>query len=163
MRVLGVDPGSRSTGWGVVVRDHGRYRALASGAILTGGGEMGPRLWTIHRGLQEVIAAHGPDCVALEAIFAHKSSTSALVLGQARGIVLLAAAQAGLPVFEYNASTIKKSVTGSGRADKDQVGRMVRMLLGEAFDGPHDRADALAIAMTHLAHAGLHAAIEGAR
>lgn len=143
-----------------MVRDRGRYRALASGAILPGTGDMALRLLAIHRGLKDIIHAHGPDCVALEAIFAHKSTTSALVLGQARGIALLAAAEAGLPVHEYNAMTIKKTVTGSGKADKAQMGKMVGMLVGEPIDGPHDRADAIAIAITHLSHAGLLAAVK---
>lgn len=154
MRVLGIDPGSRSTGWGVVVRDHGRYRVLASGAIRTrSDAPMPERLLAIHKGLADALALWQPDCVAIEAIFAHKSATSALVLGQARGVALLAAAASGAAVFEYNAATIKSSVAGSGRADKDAVGRMVKLLVGDTVEGPHDAADAVAIAITHHAHA----------
>lgn len=159
MKVLGIDPGSRSTGWGVVTREQGRYRLLAAGAIRPKPDQPMPtRLREIHEGLLAALATFSPDAVAIEAIFAHKSSTSALVLGQARGVALLAAAGAGLEVFEYNAMTIKSSVAGSGRADKEAVGKMVAMLLGGHIEGPHDAADAVAIAMTHHAHAHRHAA-----
>jgi crossover junction endodeoxyribonuclease RuvC len=159
MKVLGVDPGSRTTGWGVVVREQGRYRLLAAGAIVTDAAEPMPtRLLAIHAGLRAVIATQAPDVLAIEAIFSHKSATSALVLGQARGVALLVGAQSDLPVFEYNASTIKSSVAGSGRADKEAVGRMVEVLLGGKVEGPHDARDAVAIAMTHHAHAHRHAA-----
>jgi crossover junction endodeoxyribonuclease RuvC len=158
-KVLGIDPGSRSTGWGVVAREQGRYQLLALGAIRPDPSAPMPlRLKAIHDGLVAAIAAHDPVAIAIEAIFAHKSSTSALVLGQARGVALLAAASAGKAVFEYNASTIKLAVAGSGRAEKEAVGRMVEVLLGGPVDGPHDAADALAIAITHHAHAPGHAA-----
>lgn len=163
MRVLGIDPGSRTTGWAVVERERGRYHVVASGVIAAGDGEMGGRLLSIHRGLRAVLAEHQPESVAIEAIFAHKSSTSALVLGQARGVALLAAAEAGLSVSEYNAASVKKSVTGSGRADKEQIGRMVTLLVGDPLPGPHDRRDAVALAITHLAHAGFRAAVEAHR
>lgn len=159
-RVLGVDPGSRVTGWGLVTRDRGRYVYVDAGVIKVGDGEMAPRLLGIFSGLGEVIARLQPDCVALEAIFAHKSSTSALVLGQARGVAILAAARAGVPVHEYNAATMKKTVSGNGRADKAQMARAVGMLLGVPQEGAHDQADALALAITHLAHAGLRQALE---
>ncbi len=159
LKVLGIDPGSRSTGWGIVTREQGRYRLLAAGAIRPDPARPMPeRLLVIHTELGAVLALHAPDAVAIEAIFAHKSTTSALVLGQARGVALVAAAGAGLPVFEYNANTIKSAVAGSGRADKEAVGKMVAMLLGGRIEGPHDAADALAIAMTHHAHAHRHAA-----
>jgi crossover junction endodeoxyribonuclease RuvC len=161
MKVLGIDPGSRSTGWGVVTREQGRYRLLAAGAIHTKSDTPMPqRLLAIHQGLAAVILLHAPDVIAIEAIFAHKSATSALVLGQARGVALVAAAASGRPVFEYNAMTIKSSVAGSGRADKEAVGRMVGVLLGGPVEGPHDAVDAVAIAMTHHAHAHRHAAAE---
>ena len=100
-----------------------------------------------------MLTIHRPAVVAIEAIFHHKSSESALRLGQARGVALLAAAQANLPVFEYNAMTVKKSVTGNGRADKQQIKRAVSMLTGESPELPLDAYDAMAIAITHLAHA----------
>ncbi len=161
MRVFGIDPGSRTTGWAVVVREQGRYRLIAAGAVVTDSADPMPaRLHRIHSDLAAAITLHTPDVIAIEAIFSHKSATSALVLGQARGVALLAGAQSGRPVFEYNASTIKSSVAGSGHADKAAVTRMVEMLLGAPVAGPHDTADAVAIAMTHHAHAGRHAAAE---
>ncbi|MFZ5475546.1 MAG: crossover junction endodeoxyribonuclease RuvC [Myxococcota bacterium] len=154
MIVLGIDPGSRTTGWGVVTREHGRYRLLAAGACRTSPEDaMGVRLLAIHGELAGVLATWKPGAAALEQIFAHKSATSALVLGQARGVALLAAAAAGVPLFEYNAATIKASVAGSGRADKKAVARMVEVLIGGRIPGPHDAADAVAIAITHCAHA----------
>ncbi len=121
---------------------------------------MASRLLTIHDGLAALLLVHRPDQVAIEAIFRHKSSESALRLGQARGVALLAVGREELPIYEYNAMTVKKTVTGSGRADKDQVRRMVETLVGETVPGPHDAADAVAIAITHLAHAPRHQALE---
>lgn len=154
MTVLGIDPGSTVTGFGVVSWDRGRYVYVASGAIRTRP-EMGipARLCAIHDGLARVLAEHRPDSVAIEAIFKHKSSESALRLGQARGVALLACGQAGLEPAEYNNATVKASVGAHGRADKDAIGRMVTLLLGRTFDGPADETDALAIAITHLARA----------
>lgn len=120
---------------------------------------MATRLAQILQDLRGVMAVHRPTVAAIEAIFSHKSATSALVLGQARGVALAALAEGGLTVHEYNASVIKQSVTGSGKADKDQIGRMVDMLLGEAIVGGQDARDACAIAMTHHLHAGRIAAV----
>ena len=111
---------------------------------------MPTRLLVIHQGLAAVIAQYQPTAAAMEEIFSHKSAASALVLGQARGVALLAVA--GLPLATYNASTIKKTVSGSGNADKTQVARMVRTLLGLEGEAPADQTDALAIALTHLSH-----------
>lgn len=150
-RVIGIDPGSRTTGWGVVERVSGRMVRVASGVVRTRPDDPMPtRLQAIHLGLGAAIREFQPTAAALEEIFAHKSAASALVLGQARGVALLAVA--GLPLATYNNATIKKSVTGSGKADKDQVARMVQTLLGLAVEGPADETDALAIALTHLAH-----------
>lgn len=155
MRVIGVDPGSRVTGWAVVDRERGRYRLVAAGAIKPPtGAEIPDRLCAIHAGLVAAITTWAPETSAIEAIFSHRSATSALVLGQARGVALLALAQAGLEIHAYNASTVKLSVTGSGSADKGQIGRMVAALLGEAVAGPADASDAAAVAITHHAHAG---------
>jgi crossover junction endodeoxyribonuclease RuvC len=152
LKVLGVDPGSRSTGWGIVIRDAGRYRLVAAGSIRNGSETEAPeRLVAIYEGLKDVIQQYHPDCAAIESIFSHKSSQSALKLGQARGVALLAFAQAKLPIHEYNAMIIKSSVAGSGRAEKEQVQRMVKMLIGTEVEGPHDTADAIAIAITHHA------------
>ena len=154
-RVLGVDPGSRYTGWAVVLSAAGRFQLAAGGVITTDpAAPMASRLCQILLGLRGVIAVHQPDVAAIEQIFSHRSPQSALVLGQARGVALAALAEGTLSVHEYNASTIKHSVGGSGKADKDQVARMVQMLLGEQLDGRSDMQDACAIAMTHHLHAG---------
>ncbi len=157
MKVLGIDPGSRSTGWGIVVREAGRYRRVASGAIQTGRADpehssAPDRLREIYEELRTVLTLHRPDCAAIEVIFAHKSSISALKLGQARGVALLALAQQDIPIYEYNAMVIKTTVAGTGRAEKEQMERMVQMMLGVELSGPHDEADALAIAITHHVH-----------
>lgn len=153
MVVLGIDPGSQATGWALVTRSRGRYHLLDAGAIRTKSKDPIPhRLKVIYDGLCGILVVHEPTQVAIEAIFRHKSIESALRLGQARGVALLAAAD--LPVFEYNAMTVKKSVTGSGRADKDQLRRVVGMLTGaDTAKLAHDACDAAAIAITHLAHA----------
>jgi crossover junction endodeoxyribonuclease RuvC len=164
MLVLGIDPGSTATGYGLVTRQRGRYRMIAAGAIKTKSKDPIPqRLQEIYDGLCAIIQLHRPEVVAIEAIFRHKSSESALRLGQARGVALLAGAGADCPIFEYNAMTVKKSVTGSGRADKDQVRHMVGMLTGADMSALNaDATDAVAIAITHLAHAAHHAA-QGSR
>ena len=154
MRALGIDPGSTVTGWGVVSLDRGRYRLHASGCVKTSSSTpMADRLLAIHTELVHVFAEHAVDSVAIEAIFRHKSSESALRLGQARGVALLAAAQAGHNPAEYNTMTVKQSVGAHGNADKDAVARMVGALLGGIPEGPADVTDAIAIAITHLAHA----------
>jgi crossover junction endodeoxyribonuclease RuvC len=154
MITFGIDPGSTVTGWGIVRLHRGRHELLASGAIRTRSEDpMGARLKAIHTGLRDALHLQLPDAVAIEAIFRHKSSESALRLGQARGVALLAAAQAGFEPHEYNNQTVKRTVGASGRADKDAVQRMVEMLIGQPVTGPADTADAIAIAITHLAHA----------
>ncbi len=151
VRVLGIDPGSRTTGWGVVERVGGRLRAVGAGVVRSRPDDPMPqRLFTIFAGLSAVVAAHEPTEAAMEEIFSHRSAASALVLGQARGVALLSVA--GMPLHTYNASTIKKTVTGSGKAEKEQVARMVRTLLGLEGEAPADQTDALAIALTHLVH-----------
>lgn len=153
MRVLGIDPGSTVTGYGIVEKRRGRVHLIASGCVRTNSKiEMGERLRVIHAGLAEIFATHDVDEVAIEAIFRHKSSTSALTLGQARGVALLAAAQAGHVAHAYNPMTVKRSVGAHGRADKHAIRRMVNMLLGEEVPGPLDASDAVAIAITHCAH-----------
>ena len=151
MRVFGIDPGSTVTAFGVVSIERGRYRLIDWGAVRTSSEEeMGSRLLRIHRGLRDALERNAPDAAALETNFRHKSSESALRLGQARGVALLACAEAGLAPFEYNNTTIKRTVGAYGRADKEAVARMVRMLLGpEVPDEGADITDALAIAITH--------------
>lgn len=155
MVVFGIDPGSTVTGFGVVASERGRMRFVAAGAIRTSADEpMGERLLRIFRGLGAALDERPVDAVSIEAIFRHKSSESALRLGQARGVALLAAAERGHVAHEYNASTVKRTVGAYGKADKDAVARVVRMLLGSAVpDGPTDMTDALAIAITHCAYA----------
>jgi crossover junction endodeoxyribonuclease RuvC len=154
MLVLGIDPGSRITGWGLVRRERGRYVRVASGAIRPPREyPLARRLLVIHDELRGIVELHHPQVMAVEAIFRHKSSESALRLGHARGVILLVGARAELPIFEYHASHIKNALTGYGRADKVQVAKVVGMFLGETLEGPRDVTDALAVAITHLAHA----------
>ncbi len=154
MRVMGIDPGSRRTGWGIVERVAGRPRLVAAGALSTDPKDPMPqRLRTLHEGLRALLAVHRPDAVAIEEIFAHRSAASAIVLGQARGVALAVVALADVPVHTYNAMIVKRTVAGSGSADKAAMQRMVALLLGEDVPGPHDAADAVAIALTHQVHA----------
>jgi crossover junction endodeoxyribonuclease RuvC len=148
--VLGIDPGSRRCGYGVVARRGGRLELLESGVLSPGDRPMAERLAAILEGLSAVIGRTGPAEVSVEQVFAGVSPRSALVLGQARGVALAAAARAGLPVHEYAPSEVKLAFTGSGRASKDQMLRTARMLLG-ASCGRSDEADAIAIAVCHLA------------
>jgi crossover junction endodeoxyribonuclease RuvC len=153
MVVFGIDPGSTVTGYGVIATQRGRYELLAAGAIRTRAADpMEQRLLRIHDGILEALDRHAVDAVAIEAIFRHKSSESALRLGQARGVALLAAAKRGFSPVEYNAMTVKRTVGGYGKADKDQLARVVAMLLGARPDGPADATDALAIAICHCNH-----------
>ena len=153
MVVFGIDPGSTVTGFGVVERRRGRLHHIASGCVKTTPKQpMEERLMAIHTGLLVAIDAQPIDEIAIEAIFRHKSSESALRLGQARGVALLAAGQRGFSCTAYNPMTVKRSIGAHGRADKEGVARMVGMLLGEIPEGPPDLTDALAIAITHLNH-----------
>jgi crossover junction endodeoxyribonuclease RuvC len=154
MRILGIDPGSSVTGYGVVERRSGRLVHLAHGTVRPPrGAPLASRLDHLYRSVAEVIALHAPDCVAVEQVFVAASPRSALVLGQARGAILAAIAAAGLPVTEYAPARIKKSVTGNGRANKQQVKFMVRRLLALDRAPASDAADALAAAISH-ANAG---------
>ena len=156
MIVFGIDPGSTVTGFGIIERRRGRLLYLASGAIKTKSTQPMPtRLQIIYDGLMEAIHSAKPDEVAIEAIFRHKSSESALRLGQARGVALLAAAKCGYMASEYNPMTVKQCVGAHGKADKHGVARMVEVLLGTRPPGPTDVTDALAIAITHCMHARL--------
>jgi crossover junction endodeoxyribonuclease RuvC len=148
--VLGIDPGSRRCGYGVVAREGGRLRVLESGVLLPGERPMAERLGLILAGLERLLARARPDEVAVEQVFSGTSPRSALVLGQARGVALAVAARAGLPVHEYAPSAVKLAFTGSGRAGKDQMLRTARALLGVAAS-LSDEADAIAVAVCHLA------------
>jgi crossover junction endodeoxyribonuclease RuvC len=149
--VLGVDPGSLRCGYGVVAREGGRIRVVASGVLAPGALPMPVRLGLILDALDDVIRRTRPDEAAVEAVFSGASARSALVLGQARGVALAAAARAGLPVSEYAPSQVKLAFTGNGRAGKDQMLRTARMLLGTEAELA-DEADALAVAVCHLAY-----------
>ena len=147
MRVLGVDPGSRATGWGVVERSSGGVRYIAHGTIRTSAGPLEVRLAQIFRQLGEAIEAHRPERAVVERVFVASNPRSALVLGQARGAVLAAIGSAGVPVDELAAKEIKKAVTGVGSADKAQVQAMVARLLSLPSPPQQDAADALAAAL----------------
>jgi crossover junction endodeoxyribonuclease RuvC len=156
MRILGIDPGSNVTGYGIVERADGRLRHVAHGTLRPPRrAELPARLAALHRALCEVIRDHAPDLAVVEQVFVAASPRSALVLGEARGVALAAAAAAGLPVFEYGPRAIKLAVTGSGAAAKPEVQRMVRTLLSLAQRPPADAADALAAAICHMQGAAL--------
>ena len=147
--LLGIDPGSRHTGYGVIEQVGNRSRVLAFGTISTSGAEMAPRLGTIFAGLCEVMSAHRPEEVSIEKVFMARNPDSALKLGQARGAALTAVVQSGVPVFEYSARQVKQAVVGRGGAEKVQVAEMVKHLLGLEKRPQEDAADALAIALCH--------------
>jgi crossover junction endodeoxyribonuclease RuvC len=154
MRIFGIDPGSDRTGYGCVDTDGSRHRIVAAGAIATAAGAAFPdKLLVIHSRLAALILEHRPDCIAIENLFHAVNARSALKLGHARGVAMLAAVQAGVPVSEYTPAEIKRAVVGYGRAEKPQVQQMIKRLLGlAAIPSPHDAADALAVAICH-AHA----------
>lgn len=149
--MMGIDPGSRSMGYGFVETDGSAFRYVASGRIVPGAkNPLYTRLREIYEGLADVIAEYGPSEVVVEKVFFAKSARSALSLGQARGVALLAAASAGLKVHEYSALAVKKAVTGYGRAEKSQVQEMVKSLLDIRSALSPDGADALALALCHI-------------
>ena len=149
MRILGIDPGLRLTGFGVIEARGGALRYVTSGCVRSGDGDLAARLKTILEGLKEVIAAHSPVEVAIEKVFVNVNPQSTLLLGQARGTAICAAVLAGLPVAEYTALQVKQSVVGNGHADKEQVQHMVRRLLALPGEPSEDAADALACAICH--------------
>ena len=155
MRILGVDPGLSRTGWGVLERrSGGRLGFVASGAIPSKPGALAPRLAALFDALSDVVTAYAPDVAAVEKTFVNRDPAGALKLGHARGAALIAAARAGLPVFEYAPNAVKKTVVGVGHADKAQVAHMVKLLLPGADPASADAADALAVAICHAQHAG---------
>jgi crossover junction endodeoxyribonuclease RuvC len=154
MRILGIDPGSNATGFGVVERRGGQLAHVAHGTVRPPrGAPMAVRLAYLHGAIREVVAEYRPDVAVVEQVFVAASPRAALVLGQARGAVLSAVGAAGLAVSEYTASQIKQAVTGNGQAAKSQVQTMVRRLLGLDRTPAADAADALAVAIRH-AHSG---------
>lgn len=167
MRVFGIDCGSQRTGYGIIDSDGRRHRLVAAGVIQTLTKSPFPaRLKVIHSGLQKLLEQHAPDAVAVEQVFFASNVRTALQLAHVRGVTLLAAAQAGLPVGEYSPLEIKDSVVGYGRADKKQVQMMVASLLGSAEPTrSFDASDALAAAICHanISHAGTAVAAGGVR
>jgi crossover junction endodeoxyribonuclease RuvC len=160
---LGIDPGTRHLGWGVVSRTGNRLLHVAHGVIqLASTDSIATRLVELERQLTRVIADHRPTVSSVESLFFHKDAQAAAKLGHARGVVLLCLARAGIPIAEYAPAKIKRTIAGSGQADKRQVALMVRAAL--SLDGlpPADASDALAIAMTHLRLGGLLSALEEA-
>lgn len=161
IRILGLDPGLRRTGWGVVICEGSRLSHVAHGVIRAPeAGPLAGRLLCLFEALAAVIAAHRPDEAAVEEVFVNMNPASTLKLGQARAASLIAPAQAGLPVAEYATRLVKKAVVGAGSAEKDQVGFMVRRLLPGVGETCADSADALAVAIAHahLRGAALRAA-----
>lgn len=152
MRVLGIDPGLRNLGWGVIDTTGARIRHVANGICHSGSGELAARLLVLFDQLSEVVAAYCPDTAAVEQTFVNKDGAGTLKLGQARGIALLVPARAGLEVGEYAPNTVKKTVVGVGHADKAQVEHMVRLQLPGVEIAGADAADALAIALCHAHH-----------
>jgi crossover junction endodeoxyribonuclease RuvC len=162
--VLGVDPGLANTGYGVVADRGGRTVALDGGVIETAAGLSAERrLTSIHSGIDALLAEHAPDAVALEELYFGQNARSAFAVGQARGVVMLAAGQRGVPCAGYTPQQVKGAVCGNGRAGKEQVAKMVAALLGlTAPPRPDHAADALAVAICHLNRAPLAAALAGA-
>ncbi len=153
IRILGIDPGLRNTGWGIVDQIGNRLVYVASGAIKPPiKDELPQRLLGLYEGIKTLIAQHSPDEAAVEETFVNAGPRSALLLGQARGVCLMTPASCGLRVGEYSANKIKKSVVGAGHADKKQVQMMINILLPSAKFESADAADALAIAITHAHH-----------
>ena len=152
-RLLGIDPGLRFTGWGLVEVDGNRLRHIADGVIATDSADGVPeRLRVLHDALMALIAEHRPDEAAVEETYVNRNGAATLKLGYARGVALLAPALAGIPVAEYGAKSVKLSVVGTGGADKAQVQEMVRRLLPGATMRRADAADALAVAICHAHH-----------
>ena len=151
MRVLGIDPGSRITGYGIVDQSGSRLLHVDNGAVFTDRAEDFPgRLKLVFEGISRVIEQYRPELMAIEDVYVSTNVNSALKLGQARGVAIAAAVNAGLPVFEYTATQIKQAVVGQGRAGKEQVQRMVKALLGLPEVAQADASDALAVAVCHL-------------
>jgi crossover junction endodeoxyribonuclease RuvC len=162
VRILGIDPGLRNTGWGLITQDGSKLSFIACGTIKSDEKKsLAERLKQLHDGLSEIVASYTPDEAAVEETFVNKDARATLKLGHARGIALLVPALAGLSVAEYAPNLIKKTIVGSGHADKDQIHMMVKVLLPKSDAKTPDAADALAIAMTHAQHRGLAQRLKG--
>ncbi|HUF48568.1 MAG TPA: crossover junction endodeoxyribonuclease RuvC [Vicinamibacterales bacterium] len=156
MRIFGIDPGSVRTGYGCLDTDGSHHRLVTVGVLaLRAAAPLPDRLHEIHRQLARLLREASADCVVVENLFHARNVRSALVLGHARGVAVLAAVEAGVPVVEYTPAEIKQAVVGYGRAEKAQLQQMVQLLLGlDAPPSPHDAADALAVAICHAHHQG---------
>lgn len=155
IRIIGIDPGLRNLGWGIIACEGSRLTYVACGSVHSNASlSLAERLHQLHDGLRDIIAEYAPAEAAVEETFVNRDPQSALKLGQARGVALLVPALAGLPVAEYSANLVKKSVTGAGHAEKTQIAMMVRVLLPQSLAKSADAADALAVAITHAQHRG---------
>lgn len=152
MRVMGIDPGLRNLGWGVIESYGSRLSHVASGVCRTSSGDLARRLLDLHRQLTDILTRYQPDAAAVEQTFVNKDGAGTLKLGQARGIALLVPAQFGLTVGEYAPNAVKKAVVGVGHADKRQIDHMVRLQLPGCAPESPDAADALAVALCHAFH-----------
>jgi len=148
-RILGIDPGSRVTGYGIIVSDGTRSRHISSGCIRLDEDDFPQRLGEIYRRVAGLIGEYAPEVLAIEQVFVANNPSSALKLGQARGAAICAAVVAGLPISEYTPRMVKQSVVGTGKADKEQVQHMVQRILGLQEKLAADQADALAVAISH--------------
>lgn len=164
MRVLGIDPGLRNMGWGVIEARGSRISHIANGICHSSGGEgdLAARLLSLHAQLADVVARYAPDAAAVEQTFVNKDAVATLKLGQARAIALLVPAQAGLPIGEYAPNAVKKTIVGVGHAAKQQVEHMVKLQLPGVQLAGADAADALAIALCHAHHARSAGRLEAA-
>lgn len=154
-RILGIDPGSRKTGFGIIELDGRTIKHVINGRLKLGNGEFTDRLKQIFEGLEDLIDRYHPQMMVVEKVFLHKNADSALKLGQARGAAICAAVNRELSVFEYSATQIKKAVVGNGHAKKDQVQYMMSVILNLPEVPEEDAADALACALTHAHHASM--------
>lgn len=163
--VLGIDPGLAATGYGLIQCDGNRFRHLAHGTIRTAAGEeMGARLLALHRELDRIIEEYRPSEAGVENVFFSKNSTSAIPVAQARGVILFALAARGVPFCEYGPAELKQAVVGRGKAEKQQIQEMVRMVLNlKEIPTPHHAADALAVAFCHASVAGFRSHLAAAR
>ena len=153
IRIIGIDPGLRRTGWGIVEIAGNRLTFLGCGSVMTNERDaLATRLLTIHDGLMRILEEFRPHEAAVEMTFVNKDAKATLKLGQARGIAMVVPARAGVPVAEYAPNLVKKSIVGAGHGDKMQVRMMIGVLLPKADPSSHDAADALAIAVTHAHH-----------
>ncbi len=164
MRILGIDPGSRAAGYGLIEATGNRLDFIACGVIrVTPGFSFGARLQEIHSGIVEVLARHRPQQAAIEEVFMAKNANSALKLGHARGVLMLAVMQAEVALAEYSPRQIKQAATGYGNADKEQVQHMVRVVLSLSKAPSQDAADALAVAICHANHHRFAQGLTGAK